>query len=121
MLGLKRTGVDSWSARWGSEFDVLKTLRDSLGDSFPKNYYCAVRLSGIFIGSGSEKYEWYLIDDTDKNAEVVISRHAAIKQTSKKSGKDFYQVSRTPLSDSSSDDGAPISRTPFSSVVKISR
>ena len=119
MLGLKRTGVNSWSARWGSEFDVVKSLRDSLGDSFPKNYYCAVRLSGIFIGSGNEKFEWYLIDDTNKNAEVVVSRHAAIKQTSKKSGKDFYQVSRTPLHNSSSDDDMLTSRTPFSSAVKI--
>lgn len=91
MEGLVRTGVDSWSSHWGSEYDVLKILRAEMGEEFPKSYYCAVKLAGTFAESGNERYEWYLIS-TVGGAETVLSKHAAVKQHSKKSGKDFYQV-----------------------------
>ena len=94
MNGLTKTGVDSWDSKWGSEYDIIKQLRLELGVSFPHSYYCAVKVVGVFINSGLERYEWYLIDDKDKDAPVVITTRACIKQTSKKSGKEYYQVSR---------------------------
>jgi hypothetical protein len=97
MNGLTRTGVDSWDSKWGSEYDIIKQLRLELGAAFPSSYYCAVKVVGIFINSGLERFEWYLINDNDRDAPVVITTRACIKQTSKKSGKEYYQVSRKPL------------------------
>lgn len=90
---LIKTGVDSeWSTNWGSEYDVLKLLRVKMGDSFPHKYHCAVKVVGIYISSGLERYEWYLIGE-DNETPVIISTHACIKQISK-SGKTYYQVAK---------------------------
>lgn len=97
MNGLTRTGVDSWDSKWGSEYDIIKQLRLELGAEFPSSYYCAVKVVGVFINSGLERFEWYLIDDKDKDAPVVVSTRACIKQVSKKSGKTYYQVAKKPL------------------------
>jgi hypothetical protein len=90
------TTGNSFTDSWAYENDIIKQIREKMGDSFPPKHRrdVCINTDGEVFASGNPKYSWYLVDTTDPKNELLVASRSAIQMTSKKTGETYYMVSK---------------------------
>jgi len=85
---------NSFTDSYGYESDIIKRIRDELGEQFPKKHRRDIEPTSEVFASGNTRYLWHLVDTTDAKNEKLVASRTAIKMVSKKNCEEYYMISK---------------------------